>query len=58
MRLPKFSLHDLFVVVYVFGSAAVSQWMTTGLSVNSIAVDSAIAAGLTAVIHKYLEKDK
>jgi hypothetical protein len=53
MRLPKLSLHDLLVVVYVFVAAAVPQLTMSSQAASQVAIESAIAAGVTAVINKY-----
>jgi hypothetical protein len=53
MRLPKFSIHDLFVAVYVFVFAAVPQLAMSNQPTSQIAIESAIAAGVTAVINKF-----
>lgn len=54
MKMP--SLHDLFVVAYVFASAAVTQLSLSSQPVSKVALESAVAAGVAAVIHKYTHK--
>jgi|1185.fasta_scaffold08677_3 hypothetical protein len=54
--MPKFSMHDFFVVVYVFTAGAMAQLSLSSQPVSKVALESAVAAGVAAVIHKYTHK--
>jgi hypothetical protein len=52
----KLSLHDLYVVMNVFVVGAVTQLALSSQPVSKVALESAVAAGVAAVVHKFYPK--
>lgn len=52
----KFSVHDLYVVANVFIVGAVTQLSLSSQPVSKVALESAVAAGVAAVVHKFYPK--
>lgn len=52
----KPTLHDISLAVIVFVIGAGTQLVSGGLSVDHVAVTTAISAGISAVLHKFYPK--